>query len=55
MQGAFGQEARAVSLYTGLETRPLLRWGLMALLAGAALTVLVRVRPTRRWIDRISG
>lgn len=52
VHGTFGREARAVSLYTGLEKRPALRWGLLALLAGAGYVFLTRRKPARQWLDR---
>jgi NAD(P)-dependent dehydrogenase (short-subunit alcohol dehydrogenase family) len=33
-QGTFGEEARSISILTGLETQPRLRWGLIAVMAG---------------------
>ncbi|HSL47264.1 MAG TPA: SDR family oxidoreductase [Anaerolineales bacterium] len=42
VQGTFDQEARAISLYTGLETHPGLRWGLAALIAGLGYVLLSR-------------
>ncbi|HEX5840183.1 MAG TPA: SDR family oxidoreductase [Anaerolineales bacterium] len=41
-QGSFSKEARSVSIYTSLETNPVLRWGLLGALAGAGLVLLSR-------------
>jgi NAD(P)-dependent dehydrogenase (short-subunit alcohol dehydrogenase family) len=41
-QGSFDREARAVSVYTGLETNPGLRWALMAAMAGLGYVLLSR-------------
>jgi NAD(P)-dependent dehydrogenase (short-subunit alcohol dehydrogenase family) len=41
-QGSFAQEARAISLYAGLEKHPGLRWGLVALMAGLGYLLLSR-------------
>ena len=41
-QGSFDKEARALSLYTGLETHPGLRWGLVAVMAGLGYLLLSR-------------
>jgi NAD(P)-dependent dehydrogenase (short-subunit alcohol dehydrogenase family) len=48
-QGSFSKEARSISLFTGLEKRPVLRWGLMGLLAWAGFTLLTRRKPAR-WL-----
>lgn len=42
--GSFDREARSISLFTGLETNPKLRWGMMALLAGLGYVLLSRRR-----------
>ena len=42
VQGSFGGEARAISLYTGLEMNPRLRWGLLGVLAGMGLFLMRR-------------
>jgi NAD(P)-dependent dehydrogenase (short-subunit alcohol dehydrogenase family) len=44
VQGSFSKEAKPVSLYTGLRTRPGLRWGLLAAMAGIGYAVLSRRR-----------
>jgi NAD(P)-dependent dehydrogenase (short-subunit alcohol dehydrogenase family) len=40
--GSFDKEARAISLYTGLSTRPELRWGLVAVMAGLGYLLVTR-------------
>jgi NAD(P)-dependent dehydrogenase (short-subunit alcohol dehydrogenase family) len=40
VQGSFSEEARSVSVYTGLEMHPALRWGLLGALAGAGFILL---------------
>jgi short-subunit dehydrogenase len=40
VQGSFSKEARSVSLYTGLETHPRLRWTLLGVLAGLGFVLL---------------
>ena len=40
--GSFNAEARPVSLYTGLRTHPVLRWGLLTVIAGAGYALLSR-------------
>lgn len=47
VHGSFGKEARTVSLYTRLETRPALRWGLLGVLAGAWFIRQARRKPGR--------
>jgi len=46
-QGAFSDEARSISVYTGLELHPKLRWGLLGAVAGAGFVLLSRHRSTR--------
>jgi NAD(P)-dependent dehydrogenase (short-subunit alcohol dehydrogenase family) len=48
VRGSFSKEAKSVSMYTGLTTRPALRWGLLGVLAGVGLTLVSR-RKTTRW------
>ena len=45
VHGSFGEEARSASVYTGLEMRPALRWGLLSLLAGVGFVLLTRRKP----------
>ena len=40
IQGSFSKEARSVSLYTGLEMHPRLRWGLLGALAAVGFALL---------------
>src|SRR5215212_500912 len=40
--GTFTEEAKPVSLYTGLRTHPALGWGLLAMMAGAGYALLSR-------------
>jgi len=40
--GTFTEEAKPVSLYTGLRTHPALGWGLLAVMAGAGYALLSR-------------
>ena len=40
VQGSFSKEARSVSLFTGLEIHPGLRWGLLGVLAGMGFVLL---------------
>ena len=40
--GTFTEEAKSVSLYTGLRTHPALGWGLLAMMAGAGYALLSR-------------
>ena len=46
-QGAFSDEARSISVYTGLELHPKLRWGLLGAVAGAGFVLLSRRKSTR--------
>ena len=46
VKGSFSKEARSISLYTGLEMHPGLRWGLLGMLAGAGFILLTRRKPT---------
>ena len=46
-QEAFSDEARSISVYTGLELHPKLRWGLLGAVAGASFVLLSRHRSTR--------
>jgi NAD(P)-dependent dehydrogenase (short-subunit alcohol dehydrogenase family) len=48
VQGSFSKGARSVSVYTGLKTRPALRWGLLGVLAGVGFTLVAR-RKAARW------
>lgn len=50
VQGSFSEEAKPISVYTGLSTRPALRWAVMAVLAGVGLTLVTRRRSTPRWM-----
>jgi NAD(P)-dependent dehydrogenase (short-subunit alcohol dehydrogenase family) len=45
VHGSFGEEARSASVYTGLEMRPALRWGLLSRLAGVGFVLLTRRKP----------
>ncbi|MGE5464900.1 MAG: SDR family oxidoreductase [Syntrophothermus sp.] len=54
VQGSFSQDTKPFSLYTGWETRPAVRWGLLAVMAGIGLTVVARRRPVRRWMGLAS-
>jgi NAD(P)-dependent dehydrogenase (short-subunit alcohol dehydrogenase family) len=42
VHGSFGDEARSTSLYTGLEIKPGLRWGVLGLLAGLGFVLMRR-------------
>lgn len=42
VHGTFGQEAREMSIFTGLETHPGVRWVLLAVMAGIAYAFLSR-------------
>ena len=44
VHGSFSKEARSISLYTGLEMNPALRWGLLGVLAGMGFVLLWRGR-----------
>ena len=46
-QEAFSDEARSISVYTGLELHPKLRWGLLGAVAGAGFVLLPRRKSTR--------
>jgi len=46
-QGAFSDEARSISFYTGLGLHPKLRWGLLGAVAGASFVLLSRRKSTR--------
>ena len=48
VQGTFSDEARSVSLYTGLRMRPKLFWGLLIGLGGAGYALLSRRQLSRR-------
>lgn len=50
VHGTFSEETKPVSIYTSLEKRPLLRWGLLALLAGVGFTLVTRRKPAPRWM-----
>ena len=39
-QGSFSKEARSISIFTGLETHPALRWGFWSVLAGLGFFLL---------------
>lgn len=39
VQGSFGKEARSTSIYTGIQIHPVLRWGLLTVLAGLGLVL----------------
>ena len=45
VHGSFSEEARAVSVYTGLELHPALRLGLLSMLAGVGLVLLRQRKP----------
>lgn len=45
VQGTFSEEAKSISMYTGMKRHPGLRWGLVGLLAGAGYILLTRRKP----------
>jgi hypothetical protein len=54
VQGSFSEEAKPVSIYTGIEKSPALRWRLLAVFAAVGLTLVARRRPSGRIMDRVS-
>lgn len=57
VHGSFGDEAKSASIYTGMKTQPVLRWGLVAVLAGAGVALISRRKPTRAkkgWPSRLA-
>lgn len=40
IQGSFSKESKSLSLYTGMEMHPVIRWGLLGMLTGLGLVLL---------------